>query len=168
MAQALLCWKCGFLLPNGEYNGVIPQNMWEEANASYENSIMQACSSGDAYAQLAIAKYNRLASDAEKEKFYLSAIEKGLSDACYYYANFLDQRRYVSSGMAVNIPPYGTDEWQEYMRTELSLYKKGAELNNGIMAGYCQYRLAHMYANGDGGVSKDNATAQALWSGFLR
>lgn len=48
------------------------------------------------------------------------------------------------------------------MRVELSLYKKGAELNNGTMAGYCQYRLGDMYENGDGGVLKDAATAQ-IW-----
>ena len=162
MARGLLCWRCGIISVDGNYDGVISRDKWEELKSAYEESIIKACHSGDPYSQLSSAKYNRDISEDEKEKLYLSSIEKGLSDACYYYAKFLDQKRFVANGMTVNIPPYGTDEWQEYMRVELSLYKKGAEFNNGILAGYCQFRLGDMYANGDGGVFKDAATAQ-MW-----
>lgn len=162
MARGFICWRCGMVLSDGKYDGVLPQNVWSELKEKYENQVVASCNSGDANAQLAVAKYNRDITDDEKENLYLSSIEKGLSDACYYYAKFLDQKRFVANGMTVNMPPYGTTEWQEYMRVELSLYKKGAELDNGIMAGYCQYRLGDMYANGDGGVFKDAATAQ-IW-----
>lgn len=160
MAKGLICWRCGMILSDGKYDGVLPQTTWNEFKDSCASQVLAACNSGDPYAQLAVAQYNNDISEEEKERLYLSAIEKGLSDACYYYVQFLDQKRFLSNGMTVNIPEYGTDEWQEYMRVELSLYKKGAELNNGIMAGYCQYRLGDMYANGDGGVLQDAITAQ--------
>ena len=162
MAQGLICWKCGVIRSDGKYDGVIPQNLWKELKSKYEDGIVRSCKSGDLYAQLAVAKYNRDISDKEKEELYLSAIDKGLSDACYYYAKFLDQKRFVANGMTVDIPTYGTAEWQEYMYDELSLYEKGAILNKGVLAGYCQYRLGDMYAKGDGGKLKDPITAQ-MW-----
>lgn len=162
MARGLICWRCGLINVEGKFDGVIPQNIWEELKGSYENKLIESCNAGEPYAQLSVAKYNRDISDDEKEKLYLMSIEKGLSDACYYYAKFLNQKRFVANSMKENIPQYSTSEWQEYMHDELSLYKKGAELNNGIMAGYCQFRLGDMYAHGDGGVFKDAATAQ-LW-----
>lgn len=160
MARGLICWKCGIIFDNGQYDGVIPQNFWIELKHKYENDLIKSCNTGNSYAQLSVAKFNRDINEDDREKLYLAAIEKGLSDACYYYANFLGQKRFAANGYTVNVPSYGTAEWQEYMRVELSLYKKGAELNNGIMAGYCQFRLGDMYANGDGGVCKDAATAQ--------
>ena len=162
MAQGLICWKCGFIFQDGRYEGVLPQNVWEELKNSYEKSILNSCDAGDPYAQLAVAKFNRDINDGKKQALYISAIEKGLTDACYYYAQFLDQKRFIANGNTVCMPPYGTDEWQEYMREELSLYKKGAEFNNGVMAGYCQFRLADMYKCGDGGVFKDASLAQ-VW-----
>lgn len=160
MAQGLICWRCGVIFDDGRYDGVIPQDLWQKLKVSYESKILNSCDVGEPYAQLAVAKFNRDIDDSKREKLYLSAIEKGLSDACYYYAKFLDQKRFIANKMTVNIPPYGTDEWQAYMKDELALYKKGAELNNGTMAGYCQYRLGDMYNCGDGGVFKDAAMAQ--------
>lgn len=160
MAKGLLCWKCGVIRIDGTYDGVIARELWEQLKCEYEESIINACDAGNPYAQLTVANYGREVSDAEREELYLLAIEKGLTDACYYYAKFLSQKKFAANGYM--IPSYGTAEWQEYMYDELSLYKKGAELDNGVFAGYCQYQLGDMYADGDGGVFKDPITAQ-IW-----
>lgn len=162
MAQGLLCWRGGFVRQDGEYDGCLPQPLWEELKSYYEDNLLKDCDNGDPYCQLAVANNYKKIDDNKKEELYKSAINKGLTDACYYYAKFLNQKRFIENGMTVNIPPYGTDEWQEYMSVELGLYKKGAEFNNGLMAGYCQYRLADMYDCGDGGVFKDKSMAQ-IW-----
>lgn len=163
MAQAMICWKCGMITEEGKYSGVIPKEQWDKYREEYLTNVVNTANNGDAQAKLAVAVYCNKIDDAKKELLYKSAIQKGLSDACYYYVKFLDMKRFEANGyVAVDVPPYGTAQWQEYMRDELALYKKGAELNNGIMAGYCQFRLAEMYANGDGGVLRDGATAQ-IW-----
>lgn len=153
MLQGLICWRCG----DGK---IMPTETWQELKNKFQNQIIKKSDEGDAYAQFAVAKYGQNISDDEREKLYLSSIEQGLTDACYYYAKFLDLKRMVSNNFNVKIPQYGTTEWQEYMKVELELYKKGAELDNGVMAGYCQYRLGDMYDNGDGGVFQDKSLAQ--------
>lgn len=160
MAKGLICWRCGYILSDGNYDGVLPKEMWDKLRQKYESPLLDSYNKGDPYAKLAIAEYKRDVSEADKESLYLSAIESGLTDACYYYIKFLNLKRFVANGMTDHIPTYGTEEWQIYMKDELSLYKKGAELDNGVMAGYCQFRLADMYSSGDGGVLKDQAMAQ--------
>ena len=77
----------------------------------------------DPYAQLTVPKYNRYFSEEEKEKLYLSSIEKGLSNACYY-AKFLDQKRFVANGMTVNIPSYGPKNGRNICMTNYLFTKK--------------------------------------------
>lgn len=165
--QAMLCTDLGHVMDNGQYDGLFDQSTVEKFASSYLPRIIMAKNNGDPNARYAYAHHlhNRknlvvpvLTNEEREEKLHY-AINAGFTDACYVLISHKNMVRYIKNKGTVILPPYVTQEWQDYMKDELSLYKLGAKLYNGCMAGYCQFRIADMYESGDL-VSKDEAVAQ--------
>lgn len=153
-AQAALCSNFYRTIASSAFGtdkGVDDSQAFRE---KYFDTLLSDAENGDKYAQYGIGTYcvnteicadNNVAFD-----FLLKASEQGVGDAYYEIANrTLGQIYYHRDGTTV--------PWEEQMK----YFKLGAEMNNGLFAGECQYHLAREYE--DGGIVPKNLDEAKKW-----
>ena len=150
----------GALCSNQATNAFYPEST-EKNREKYKDILLQKAESGDAVAQFAVGQYIAPYRTPEQLDWLEKAAAQGLSDACYFLgktysfiviSGFLD-----SYGNA--IPP--TDEQKnKYYGKDVEMYLKGAEADNGVMAGFCQWKVAGFYEDGEHILTKDLAKAE--------
>lgn len=153
-AQAALCsnfYRTIATSAFGTEKGVDDSQAFRE---KYFDTLLRDAKNGDKYAQYGVGAYcvnteictdNNVAFD-----FLLKAGEQGVGDAYYEIAErTLGQVYYHRNGT--------TAPWEEQMK----YYKLGAEINNGLFAGKCQYHLAREYENG--GIVPKNLDEAKKW-----
>ena len=114
----------------------------------YEANLWLLAESGDAAAQLAVGDF-LTRQPICKIEWLTKAAQQGLSDAWYQLGlayesmiNFDENGQFRSNRLS-------EDEVTDLMRKKVECFLKGAELSNGIMAAWCQYRIGGYYADGD-------------------
>ena len=142
---------------------VFPEDEVVKFHEKYEAAIRASAADGDPQAQMAFGRFLTIYASAERIKWLSLAAENGnLTDAWYFlgeaYSSYIDC---IDGNMRSE--PLSKEESDELHKKRANCILKGAEANNGKMAGACQYQLAGFYEDGDYHLPQDYNMAKCWY-----
>lgn len=149
-AQAILCTNSGSLL--------VGKEVMNRCKQQYEEKLRTDAANGDRYAQLAVGRF-LTADDFERIEILAKAANKGLTDACYWYANYVpdmflwrdENGNLIKDTSVSNFNHRRT--WQDLSDSErgelgrlmFQAYWRGSDCANGIFTAECAFNVAEYY-----------------------
>lgn len=123
----------------------------KEAAEKYENNVWEQARVGNVAAQFAVGQYLAPYNSDESIQWLTKAAEQGASDVWYrlgkIYNTLHHGGRWDENGNC--FIPLPEDEKSQIDGKDVECWLRGAEADNGVMAGYCQYKVAGFYEDGD-------------------
>ncbi|MCH5354025.1 MAG: sel1 repeat family protein [Acutalibacter sp.] len=121
----------------------------------YRETLFSLAESGNAEGQLAVGEYLSPERSQEKIEWLTKAANQGLSDAWYQLHSFYLGKMLFDDNGGVRQAPLSEEEKQDLEGKMAEYVYKGAEANNGAMAGWCQHEVGNYYAEGNSVFAKD-------------
>jgi len=114
----------------------------------YKSKLIQLAESGNSGAQLAVGEF-LMQTPPQKISWLMKAAQHGLSDAWYHLGMTYESMINIDEAGQFKPNRLSSDEIHQLMVKKAECFLNGAKANNGIMAAYCQYRVADYYVEGD-------------------
>lgn len=120
----------------------------------YEADLRRLAAAGNAYAQLAVGKYLSPYMSQESFDWLFKAANQGLSDAWYRISEYYSSQYCGIYPDKEKVEP-SEDEKAHFLKKSTESIYKGAVADNGVMAAWCQERVAGYYEDGAYNFPKD-------------
>jgi len=115
---------------------------------TYKSKLMQLAESGNGGAQLAVGEF-LMQTPPQKISWLVKSAQQGLSDAWYQLGMTYESMINIDENGEFKPNRLSDDEIHRLMVKKAECFLNGAKANNGIMAAYCQYKVADYCVEGD-------------------
>lgn len=114
----------------------------------YEPDLMRLAEEGNGEAQLAVGEF-LMREPPQKITWLSKATEQGLSDAWYQLGMVYESMINTDDSGQFRMDRLSDDEVRQLMVKKAECFLNGANVNNGMMVAWCQYKVGDYYAEGD-------------------